>query len=318
VPDQARFNEIVGGTVERAGAAGGAVRIFGEMVALLWAAGNGHAAQELERFWNELARTQPFSLYCAYPIDGFGESGHTEAFGRLCEAHTHVLPAGRLADPDEPAERQRMIAVLQQRASSLEHEVAERKRVERRLAQREKELSDFVENGVIGLHSVDAQGTILWANRAELRLLGYAAEEYVGRSIVDFHVDRHVIEDILDRVLRGETLIDRPARLRAKDGSIKHVLIHSNGCFEDGKFVHTRCFTKDVTERRAAEEERDRLLKRLEEERSRLESVQLALQDKIVDLEQFQDCVVGRELKMVDLQREVEELRARLAQANPV
>jgi PAS domain S-box-containing protein len=44
------------------------------------------------------------------------------------------------------------------------------------------------------------------------------------------------------------------ARLRCKNGSIRDVLINSNVLFEDGKFVHTRCFTRDVTDRKRVEE----------------------------------------------------------------
>src|SRR6516165_9277460 len=52
---------------------------------------------------------------------------------------------------------------------------------------------------------------------------------------------------MLGRLSRGETLRDYPARLRHRDGSIRHVLVNSSVLFEDGKFVHTRCFTRDVT-----------------------------------------------------------------------
>jgi len=55
-------------------------------------------------------------------------------------------------------------------------------------------------------------------------------------------------DDILARLSRGEKLDKYEARLRAKDGSIKHVLISSNVHFQDGHFINTRCFTLDVTE----------------------------------------------------------------------
>lgn len=115
------------------------------------------------------------------------------------------------------------------------------------------DLEDFFENGAVGLHIVDAQGTILRANKAELDLLGYTAEEYVGRSIRDFHADADVIGDILCRLGAGERLDRYPARLRAKDGSIKHVQISSSVRFENGEFINTRCFTVDVTAAREAE-----------------------------------------------------------------
>jgi PAS domain S-box-containing protein len=45
----------------------------------------------------------------------------------------------------------------------------------------------------------------------------------------------------------------RPARLWCRDGSVKHVVVSSNGLFRDGDFVYTRCFTRDVTAERQAE-----------------------------------------------------------------
>src|SRR2546425_11733391 len=87
----------------------------------------------------------------------------------------------------------------------------------------EQELSDFFDNAVIALHWVGPDGAILRANRAELELLGYSREEYVGHHIADFHVDPAVIEEILKRLTMGETLRNVPAALRCKDGSIKDV-----------------------------------------------------------------------------------------------
>jgi len=111
------------------------------------------------------------------------------------------------------------------------------------------ELADFVENAVEGLHRVGHDGTILWANRAELQMLGYHWEEYVGHHIAEFHVDASTIDHILSTLLSGGALYDQPARLRCKDGSVKRVLIHSNGHFDDGGLRYTRCFTRDATER---------------------------------------------------------------------
>ena len=129
----------------------------------------------------------------------------------------------------------------------------ERKAAEDELRRSEQELADFFENATIGLHWVGPDGTILRANRAELDMLGYSREEYVGRLIADFHADEDVICDILKRLQAGEKLTEYPARLKCKDGSIKDVLIDSSVLWRDGEFVHTRCFTRDVTERKRAE-----------------------------------------------------------------
>src|SRR5688500_8962955 len=116
------------------------------------------------------------------------------------------------------------------------------------------DFGDFFDKAAVPLHVVGPDGTILNANQAELDLLGYAREEYVGRNIAEFHADQDVIGGILRCLRSGEKLKDRPARMRCKDGSIKDVLIDSTVLWKDGRFVHTRCFTRDVTEKRLAEE----------------------------------------------------------------
>lgn len=116
-------------------------------------------------------------------------------------------------------------------------------------AERRADLAiDFIENGSVGLHWVGPEGDILWANRNELQLLGYEAHEYIGRNITEFHADQATIGDILSRLSRNETLVNYEANLRCKNGDIKTVLINSNVLWRDGKFVHTRCFTRDITE----------------------------------------------------------------------
>jgi PAS domain S-box-containing protein len=162
---------------------------------------------------------------------------------------------------------------------------------------------DLFENGALGLHFVGADGIILNANQAELDFLGYSREEYIGHHIAQFHVDAPVIEDILARLNRKETLKNYEARLRAKDGSIKHVLITSNVLWKNEHFVHTRCFTRDITDRKKVEEERERLVHELRQTHKRLE-------EKVQELEEFHDVVVNRELKMMALEKEVEQLRA--------
>jgi PAS domain S-box-containing protein len=133
-------------------------------------------------------------------------------------------------------------------------DVTEQRRAERELRQSEQELAEFFENATVGLHWVGPDGIILRANKAELDLLGFNREEYVGRPIANFHADEDVICDILKRLNAGEKLTEYPARLRCKNGSIKDVLIDSSVLFRDGEFVHTRCFTRDVTERKRAED----------------------------------------------------------------
>jgi len=140
------------------------------------------------------------------------------------------------------------------RLTGVNIDITQRKQTQEELRRSEAELSEFFEHASLGIHWVSPDGTILRVNQAELDLLGYSREEYVGRQIAEFHVDEPVISDILQRLASGETLREYPARLRCKDGSIRDVLINSNVRFEDSRFVHTRCFTRDVTNQKRAEE----------------------------------------------------------------
>ncbi|MEO6056637.1 MAG: MEDS domain-containing protein [Gemmatimonadales bacterium] len=90
-----RFDATVGAAVRTLLATPGltGLRAFGEMVGLLWSAGQRQAAIRLEAFWNRLLARHGFGLFCAYPIDVFGSEFHDAAIDPVLGAHTHVVPA---------------------------------------------------------------------------------------------------------------------------------------------------------------------------------------------------------------------------------
>ena len=91
--DRDAFFDVVGGVVRAAAATGRPVRAYGEMVALLWEAGDVMAAIELETLWNELATEVPFSLYCAYRSESISGHEHADALARVCHLHSAVVPS---------------------------------------------------------------------------------------------------------------------------------------------------------------------------------------------------------------------------------
>ena len=132
-PEPGRFNEFMGGVIASVTDGRSRISAFGEMVALLWAEGNHAAAIRLEELWNDLQRKHSFSLFCAYPMNGLGGERFIEATGSVCKVHSRVIPAESYADLSDPNARLRAIALLQQKAGSLEAEVKERRQVEERL-----------------------------------------------------------------------------------------------------------------------------------------------------------------------------------------
>jgi PAS domain S-box-containing protein len=247
-PDARRFNEHIGPFLRQLGEGGRRVHAFGEMVAILWADGHRHAAIQLEELWNDLAKHHQFALFCAYPISSFGNESDTLPFNGICACHSRVIPTESYADLDSVDERLRAIGLLQQKAQSLSAEIDHRTQVETTLAQREREIADFFENATEGLQKISPDGTILWANRAEVELLGYTTEEYVGRPVTDFHDDREALAEVLEKSRLGESVRNVAVRLRAKDGSLRHALVSANRCLRDGKLQYVRFFSRDVTQ----------------------------------------------------------------------
>jgi diguanylate cyclase (GGDEF)-like protein len=135
-PDEQRFLDVVGGLIRQVSANGSRqVSAFGEMIAVLCADGNFDAALRLEQLWEDLLRVHQFSLLCAYPLSAFPDDGHRRVFQCICAAHAHVNPIESLsADPDEPEQLHRMIALLQQRANALDTETRRRHEAEREVA----------------------------------------------------------------------------------------------------------------------------------------------------------------------------------------
>lgn len=130
------------------------------------------------------------------------------------------------------------------------HDITQQKEIQKELNWKTTELQDYVDNAAIGLHWVDGNGIIIWANKAELDMLGYTKEEYIGHNISEFHVSHEKITDILKRLSCNETLHGYESMLRCKDGSVKKVQISTNVFWDNGEFIHTRCFTIDVTEQK--------------------------------------------------------------------
>ncbi len=140
------------------------------------------------------------------------------------------------------------------------------------------DLEDFFENATVGLCWLGPDGTIVRANPAELDLVGYGRDEYVGRDVTivranpaeldlvgygrdeyvgrdvrQFHVDPQIVDDVLRRLRAGESVRNVETRLRHRNGSIRYALLSANARLENGQLVHARCVTRDVTELKRAD-----------------------------------------------------------------
>jgi diguanylate cyclase (GGDEF)-like protein len=122
-PDPDRFQVAVGEIMDRASHSGRRVRVYGEMVTLLWDQRDVASALALEDLWNDFAETRTFVLLCAYPLQAFGDEASAEPFRHVCDQHTRVIPGEGYSLHADPAERERAVAQMQQHTEALRAEV---------------------------------------------------------------------------------------------------------------------------------------------------------------------------------------------------
>jgi PAS domain S-box-containing protein len=135
------------------------------------------------------------------------------------------------------------------------------------------EAAAIVESTDDSITATTLDGTILSWNRASERLYGYTAEEMVGRRIhTIIEPERHAaVDETLAAIARGVLVEPHEATGVRKDGSIMPVaLTVSLVRGEDGIVRGISTIARDISDRRAAEAERDALVRELAEQNDRL------------------------------------------------
>jgi hypothetical protein len=89
-PDDEQFAIVVKHLLSRGRRRARNVRIFGEMVALLWGRGLYGATLRLEHLWEDVCTAEGFPILCAYPNAAFTPDS-SKSLREICEAHSKVL-----------------------------------------------------------------------------------------------------------------------------------------------------------------------------------------------------------------------------------
>jgi anti-sigma regulatory factor (Ser/Thr protein kinase) len=89
--DRAAFASTLETVMRRAVDGRRRIRVFGEMVSLLWNAGDVIGAIELEALCNQLRREISFSMLCGYHGESLWDDSHAEALSAVCRLHSAVL-----------------------------------------------------------------------------------------------------------------------------------------------------------------------------------------------------------------------------------
>lgn len=272
--DWGKFSSLMGAIIDEkvGGRKDLRVRVYGEMVDLLWRDGYTQtAAIRLEEMWNDLSKVHSFSLLCSYRLGNFYKAD-PGLLDQVCATHGTVLPSST--------------RVLERRTRSLEKELEHRKQLEAALrealskrtgdglheaethplAQEKHELGEerfrllveSVQDYAIFL--LDSEGRVSSWNAGARRIKGYQADEIIGQHFSRFYPDEEVKAGKCDYELkiaaRDGRFEDEGWRVR-KDGSRfwANVVI-TRLTNRAGKVIGFAKVTRDLTERRALEDER--------------------------------------------------------------
>jgi two-component system cell cycle sensor histidine kinase/response regulator CckA len=147
-------------------------------------------------------------------------------------------------------------------------DVTDRKRAEEALRQSERRFRELFDEAPVGYHEIDVDGRIVRVNRTELQILGYTAEEVVGRAPWEFFLEGQTSRESVRAKMEGRAPTGQPFErtVRRKDGGIVPVLIEDRLLRDDrGSVVGIRATMQDITDRKRAEEERRRLDERIQQ-----------------------------------------------------
>jgi|GEM_PF-421493 len=144
-------------------------------------------------------------------------------------------------------------------ASGVLMDATEAKRAEERLRESEENYRTIVELAPDGIMTLDRDGNVRSANSAFLRLYGHAKEDIVGKHFTELPAvtpeDIPGYQEMFAAILRGEETSEIELAWRSRNGEVKHAEIRAQLVRRDGRVVGVQCVTRDITERKAAEEE---------------------------------------------------------------
>lgn len=174
-------------------------------------------------------------------------------------------------------------------------DITERKRAREELERSEEKYRRIVENARDVIMLTLPDGIISYLSPACRDVLGYEPEELIGKQPWIIHEDDlENVKQVHFKALKGESGANFEYRVKTKKGEIKWVSHSWLPIMKDGKVELIVSMVRDISERRKAEEE---------------------IGGKVSELERLNRLMVGREVRVAEMKKKVEELEKKLGGA---
>ena len=148
--------------------------------------------------------------------------------------------------------------------------------------------------------TISPEGKITDVNEATVKVTGVERERLIGTDFSDYFTEPETAREGYRRVFAEGSVTDYPLTIRHRDRGLTDVL-YSASVYRDapGSVLGVFAAARDVTAQRRAEAE--------------IAAQRAKDLERLAELERFQRLTVGRELKMIELKKEIAELRRLLA-----
>jgi len=177
-------------------------------------------------------------------------------------------------------------------------DITDQKRMEKTLEESEKKFKLLYEKAPVPYHTLSPTGLITDVNEKWCQTLGYMKEKVIGKSIFDFISEGERTQaqaSFAQKIVNGKSYTGNHEReYRTKTGEKRLFVIHDFLLFDnDSRVVSVYTTMEDITENKIAEQ---------------------TLKEKINELERYKIITVNREMKLMELKNEINELCTQLHQ----
>ena len=106
------------------------------------------------------------------------------------------------------------------------------------------DIVDYVQGAPVGLHITGPDGTIQWANLAELHLLGGRdSNECIGRHMTAFYTETELVNRLLDALASGDSVAGCVTTVSSSTAGQRLVVLYANARMENRRFQSARFVT---------------------------------------------------------------------------
>jgi len=170
----------------------------------------------------------------------------------------------------------------------LLEDITQQKLAEDALIASEDKYRTMINNSNDLIWSVDKEGNFVFMNQMALKTTELNHDDWIGKSFAPLVLpeDLAMMNDIFLRSINGESC-SYEFRFKKHDNTVLIWHVNTSPIYVSGKIEGVVSFARDITEKKQTE---------------------LALDKKMKELIHFNDITIGRELKMIELKKEINEL----------